>query len=228
LAGAIGLYSSISYGREQAKMGNIFKNELQIRQTLDKIIQNAVDNFDQQEFRKFFVALSEPFDKNDNVSVALITCDFEKEKMFKVDPIEIIYNMHVHGFKPEAIAYLINMIFESLLAILYDQNLKKDFSKMGISDSTIKSTIEGLLDSITNKPNALNVSDQKKLIYLEEEAQKLDDKLREIQSRILIDNESYFGRAKNMWYKFKTYVTSQGIIDEQMINVGKEVKTVLS
>lgn len=225
MAGTIALYYSLSYSREQARDGNLFKNELKIRQTLDKIIQSAVQNFDNQEFKKFFIALSESFDKTDNISVSLITCDFEKE-MFQIKPQEIIFSMHAHGFKPEAIAYLINMIFESMLAILFDANLNKDFSKMGVSDSTIKSTIEELLDSITKKPKALGVSDQKKCIDLEEEAQKLDEKLRELQSRIIIDGESYYGRAKNMWYRFKTYITSQGIIDDQMIKTGKEVSVI--
>ena len=129
--------------------------------------------------------------------------------------------MHNHGFKPEAIAYLINMIFESLLAVLFDQDLNREFSKMGVSDSTIKSTIEDLLDSISKKPKALG--NDKKIINLEEEAQKLDDKLRELQSRIIIDGEHFFGRAKNMWYRFKSYITSQGIIDDQMIKTGKEI-----
>ena len=222
LVGLAALYLSVSFAFSKKRDGYSFKNELKIIQTLDKIIQNAVRNFDNQQFKEFFVALSESFDKIGKEDVSLITCNFKKEK-FKIESKEIIYNMHMHGFKPEAIAYLINMIFESLLAVLFDQELNKDFSKMRVSDSTIKATIEDLLDSVSKKQKVSGNQDQKNEINLEEEAEKLDNKLRELQSRIIIDDESLFGRARNYWHRFRSYISSQGIIDDEMIRTGKEI-----
>ena len=62
------------------------------------------------------------------------------------------------------------MIFEALLAAIFDPDLKDDFNTMGIFDIQIKCKILDLLNSITEKPN-------KNDINLEEEAEKLANEI---------------------------------------------------
>ena len=93
---------------------------------------------------------------------------------------------------------MLNLIFEALLAAIFDPDLKDDFNSMGIFDIQIKCKILDLLNSITEKPN-------KNELDLEAEAEKLDTKLREMQSRTIIE-ESFWGRKiKNKYFSFINY-----------------------
>ncbi len=108
------------------------------------------------------------------------------------------------------------MIFEALLAAIFDPDLKDDFNTMGIFDIQIKCKILDLLNSITEKPN-------KNDINLEEEAEKLDTKLREMQSRMIIE-ESFWGRKiKNKYFSFINYYRTQGILDDKLINDSNQI-----
>jgi hypothetical protein len=215
MSGMAGLVASVKVYKEKKKDGTLFQNELEIRRTLDTIIQNSLNSFENQDYKKFFTDLTVRFDKNSSKEQSLICVDFE-EKKFDINPKEIIKNMHIHGFRPEAIAYLLNLIFEALLAAIFDPDLKDDFNTMGIFDIQIKCKILDLLNSITEKPN-------KNEINLEEEAEKLDTKLREMQSRMIIE-ESFWGRKiKNKYFSFINYYKTQGILDDKLINDSNQI-----
>jgi len=93
-----GLVASVKVYKEKKKDGTLFQNELEIRKTLDKIIQNSLNSFENQDYKTFFSDLSEKFDKNSAKEQSLICVNFE-EKKFEINPKEIIKNMHIHGFR---------------------------------------------------------------------------------------------------------------------------------
>ena len=80
-----GLVASVKVYKEKKKDGTLFQNELEIRKTLDAIIQNSLNSFENQDYKKFFSDLSVKFDKNMSKEQSLISVNFE-EKKFDINP----------------------------------------------------------------------------------------------------------------------------------------------
>ena len=49
MSGMAGLVASVKVYKEKKKDGTLFQNELEIRKTLDKIIQNSLNSFENQD-----------------------------------------------------------------------------------------------------------------------------------------------------------------------------------
>ena len=75
MSGMAGLVASVKVYKEKKKDGTLFQNELEIRKTLDKIIQNSLNSFENQDYKPQLV------------------------EMNKLKSKEIIKNMHIHGFR---------------------------------------------------------------------------------------------------------------------------------
>lgn len=123
--------------------------------------------------------------------------------------------MHKHGYRPEAIIYLLNLLFEVLLAVLCDHELLKIFQLVDIGEIDLKSKINEILKTIINKPENNNEID------LENEAIKLDKMLSEIQSNSLI-SDTYAQSLYTWILKFKKEISSNGIINQDMLKRSEE------
>jgi hypothetical protein len=141
----------------------------------------------------------------------LIKVDFHKAD-FRIEPKEIIKTLYEHGFRPEAIAYLLNLIFEALIGFHHLKELADKFSVISVTEQKINALLLEILDCIINeKKESIEIN-------LEKQAENLDNILFRMKSRSHIGNSFWSRNIKNPFYRLKAELyDSKGIIDEKIL-----------
>ena len=182
------------------------KENLKIRQNLDKIMEEMQIAYRNNDFKQFLIILSKKYDEK----CSLININFDVPNQIEI-PIhthnmkKILFN---YGFRPEAIAYLFLLLFEALMAYP-DWN---DFYQINISKTMILAKCEELLNAILLDPP----ENDKENINLEKEAMKLDKKLDQLRRNFLFESWS-----SNKINRFETFLSTKGIIDDKLIKEGQ-------
>ncbi|CAG8613865.1 3889_t:CDS:2, partial [Scutellospora calospora] len=153
IAGIATLGLGIWGGRMLMRKGALILEEPKIRERLNKIMINAIAAYDKKEYQKFFEALSEPYEKDDNL------LEFGELRIVII-PKHIIDTLIKHGFRSDGIAYLLNLIGEVLISgkIKLERQTTKD----------LKALAKIVFDEVLSEK-------------LEQEAVKLDGRIHELR-----------------------------------------------
>ncbi|RIA80003.1 hypothetical protein C1645_839467 [Glomus cerebriforme] len=166
-AGLVTLGLGIFFGQTLWKKGAKIIKEPAIRENLNKIMINALSEYDKGKYQEFLEQLSKDYDDN--------TCLFElKKRGDEIMPENIIDQLLKHGFRSDGIAYLLILLGEVLSS-----------GKVKIGD-IVTNEFKGQASKAF-----LGVLNEK----LRKEAKKLDDRINEFRSGRSVKN--YFKIIKD-------------------------------
>lgn len=188
------------------------KEQLNIRHKLDDMMLRAQKAHSESQYKLFLEILSEKYDDINSLINVKFLKPYEiydtNEVRFSIDIEKIKKTLFDFGFRPEGIAYLLLLLHEALIG--YPN--WKDFSEINQSKHQIIATAENLLNATINDPP----EDNKNLINLTAEAKKLDEHLNKLRRNILFESGG-FGYIENKFNKLKNFISSKGIIDENLL-----------
>ena len=109
----LGLFGAFSL----YKKGNLLLKEPRIREKLNEIIAEAVQHHDDKDYEKFLKTLSTNYFENEKLlileePVEFVSSDNQPQEI--LSPNKIINLLLKHGFRPDGIGYLLNLIGDAL------------------------------------------------------------------------------------------------------------------
>ncbi|RIA93787.1 hypothetical protein C1645_873892 [Glomus cerebriforme] len=161
VAGLATLGLGIFCGHLLWKKGALLIKEPEIREKLNKIMVNALNMYAEEKHQEFLDQLSEEFDEKGTRLFKL------KEHDDDIDPKYIIDELLSHGFRSDGIAYLLNLLGE----VLSSGKVKIE----GKTKNELKELAKKVFLGVTNKK-------------LEDESEKLDNRIHELRTKSYLVN----------------------------------------
>ncbi|CAF3918159.1 unnamed protein product [Rotaria magnacalcarata] len=99
------------------KQGNRYLKEPKVREALNKIMENALQHYQKEEYSAFLRSLSIPYnDKEVLIKIQDVTIGDIYKISLEILPEKIVKELLYHDFSPEGIAYLLVLLGEVLLS----------------------------------------------------------------------------------------------------------------
>lgn len=141
--------------------------EPKIRKSLNKMIEDALNYFQKDDYANFFLKLAETYGDKDPL------IEFIPNETIDIQPKHIVKQLLAHGFRPDGIAYLMNIIGEALVRYKVDDASSNSRSEyVSISIKLFKATYE----------TEIKISDNP-AVALKEEANKLDKQVNKLKQK---------------------------------------------
>ena len=172
-------------GYKLIKEGKNLLKEPEIRERLNRIMSEAVEFHEKKQYREFIGKISEAYDKNKS----LLTLNNPEDT---VNTVKITESLIAHGFRPDGIAYLLNLIGEALT----NGNVKiEGFTRKDLINKAMD-TYRGILSK-----------------KLEDEAQVLDERITELRKKNMT---SRLNEIKDTFrLKDSTWIAKEHVKDAQ-------------
>ena len=169
-------------GNKLWKEGNKIRAEPIVREKLNKIMMNALSNHENGKYQEFLNELSKEYEKGKRLvklekTGDALSCEYIIDELLK------------HGFRPDGIAYLLNLLGEVLLS--------GKLKKLGIPDNDLKNEGQKAFYGALNEK-------------LEKATKELDDKVCKMRANSI---SGYFNRKINNYFGSK--IANEFVEDSQ-------------
>jgi uncharacterized membrane-anchored protein YhcB (DUF1043 family) len=110
IGGISAMVLGVMFGKKLYKKGILLRQEPKIRENLNKIMEEALKHFENNDYEKFFETLAKQYDDGTEQLIK-----FMPNKMIEIQPKHVVEQLLLHEFRPDGIAYLLNMMGEALV-----------------------------------------------------------------------------------------------------------------
>lgn len=167
IGGILTLAIGSLFGYKLFQKGRTIMKEPKIRKSLNKMIEDALNYFQKDDYANFFLKLAETYGDKDPL------IEFIPNETIDIQPKHIVKQLLAHGFRPDGIAYLMNIIGEALVRYKVDDASSNSRSEyVSISIKLFKATYE----------TEIKISDNP-AVALKEEANKLDKQVNKLKQK---------------------------------------------
>lgn len=137
-------------GGAMVNQGVIMMREPRIRANLNKLVKEAMDLFVMNDTVAFLKKLTESFGVDKSNPLHLFT--FNSTDLLSVEPDNVVTNLLSHGFRPDGIAYILNIVAEALCS----GGCKGEGVSMSNTESHLKSEARRIYNTIIYNTELLN------------------------------------------------------------------------
>lgn len=186
LQGGVSIAAGSYFSWSMFKKSNDLLQEPTIRTRLNQAIQLALIHYDEKRYDDFFELLSRPYIMEEELYQQQDKCllEFKRGDSIRIHEDKFVQRLLSHGFRPEGIAYLLNLMADALLS----GSLR---FKGQAQSSLIELAIRLFLEVHKNTA-------------LEEQAKKFDDQVKNSRFQTM-STENWFQRGWNYLHaKFST------------------------
>uniref|UniRef100_A0A914D0K3 PNPLA domain-containing protein n=1 Tax=Acrobeloides nanus TaxID=290746 RepID=A0A914D0K3_9BILA len=137
ISGLLTLAGGLYFGYKFLKMAGLLMREPEIREKLNKMMENALDYFKKGEYEEFFKTLASPYVSTASPDEPPLI-EFQEGIKIDINPTLVVQQLLKHEFRPDGIAYLLNIMGEVLVRLRSRKIIMETQTQSALNELAIK------------------------------------------------------------------------------------------